>query len=212
MYRVAIVGATGYAGQELVRILARHPRVELTVATGSQATSTPRRLPALARIWNGEIRPLDVTEVTRHADVAFLALPEAASAELAPSLLAAGLKVIDLSGAFRLRDRSARERWYPATAAMPEGVAYGLTEFEKPAIQNAKLVSNPLERRRVSARISRRTTAASRRTERSATAIRQKWSRRSDERSRSCHTSCLWIGESWPPIMCGLSKPRLLRK
>lgn len=143
MYRVAVIGATGYAGQELVRLLARHPRAKLTVATGSQSTSTPRRLPALARIWNGEIRPLDIAEVTAQADVAFLALPEAASAELAPSLLAAGLKVVDLSGAFRLKDQQKRQRWYPATTTMPPGVAYGLTEFERPAIQAATLVSNP---------------------------------------------------------------------
>ena len=143
MYRVAVIGATGYAGQELVRLLARHPGAELTVATGSQSTSTPRRLPALARIWNGEVRPLDIAEVTAQADVAFLALPEAASAELAPTLLAAGLKVVDLSGAFRLKDQQKRQRWYPATTTMPAGVAYGLTEFERPAIQTATLVSNP---------------------------------------------------------------------
>jgi len=143
MYRVAVIGATGYAGQELVRLLARHPRAELTVATGSQSTSTRRRLPALARIWDGEVRPLDIVEVTAQADVAFLALPEAASAELAPSLLAAGLKVVDLSGAFRLKDQQKRQRWYPATTTMPPGVAYGLTEFERPAIQAATLVSNP---------------------------------------------------------------------
>jgi N-acetyl-gamma-glutamyl-phosphate reductase len=143
MYRVAVVGATGYAGQELVRLLARHPHAELTVATASQSTSSPRPLPALARIWNGEVKPLDVADVTAQADVAFLALPEAASAELAPSLLAAGLKVVDLSGAFRLRDQENRQRWYPATTTMPAGVAYGLTEFERPAIQAARLVSNP---------------------------------------------------------------------
>ena len=78
-----------------------------------------------------------------HADVAFLALPEAASAEIAPALLAAGLRVVDLSGAFRLRDEAARTRWYPATPAMPAGVAYGLTEFERAAIAEARLVSNP---------------------------------------------------------------------
>ena len=97
MYRIAVIGATGFAGQELVRILARHPRAELTVATGSQATSTPRRLPALARIWDGDVRPLDLAAVTAGADAAFLALPEAASAEVAPSLVAAGLRVVDLS-------------------------------------------------------------------------------------------------------------------
>jgi N-acetyl-gamma-glutamyl-phosphate reductase len=143
MHRVAVIGATGYAGQELVRLLARHPGVILTLATASQATSAPRKLPALARVWNGEVTPLDLAQVADNADVAFLALPEGASAEVAPALLAAGLRVVDLSGAFRLREESARMRWYPATPAMPAGVAYGLTEFEQPAIRTAALVSNP---------------------------------------------------------------------
>jgi N-acetyl-gamma-glutamyl-phosphate reductase len=143
MYRVAVVGATGYAGQELVRLLARHPATTLTVATGSQATSAPRRLPALARVWDGEVLPLDLDQVIRDADVAFLALPEAASADLAPKLLTAGLRVVDLSGAFRLRTAVARARWYPATTAMPGGVVYGLTEFEHEMIRSARLVSNP---------------------------------------------------------------------
>ena len=143
MHRVAVIGATGYAGHELVRLLARHPHVTLTLATSSQATSTARRLPALTRVWDGEIRPLDLSQVHTAADVAFLALPEAASAEVGPTLLAAGMRVIDLSGAFRLRDQAARTRWYPATPTMPPGVAYGLTEFEYPAIQTAKLVANP---------------------------------------------------------------------
>lgn len=140
---VAIVGATGYAGQELVRLLARHPRARLTLATGSQATSTPRRLPALTRIWDGEVVPLDLAAVGRAAEVAFLALPEAASAETAPVLLAAGARVVDLSGAFRLRDDASRARWYPATKQMPDGVVYGLTEFAAAAIPSARLVSCP---------------------------------------------------------------------
>jgi N-acetyl-gamma-glutamyl-phosphate reductase len=141
--RVGIAGATGYAGQELIRLLARHPRATLTIATASQATSTPRRLPALVRIWDGEVRPLDVGAIASSTDAVFLALPEAASAELAPQFLAAGRRVIDLSGAFRLRDEATRAKWYPATGTLPEGVAYGLTEFEAPAIRTARLLSNP---------------------------------------------------------------------
>ncbi|MGQ0732929.1 MAG: N-acetyl-gamma-glutamyl-phosphate reductase [Acidobacteriota bacterium] len=143
MNRVAVIGATGYAGQELVRLLARHPAASLTVATASQAATTPRRLPALARLWNGHVVPLDLDEVSKQADVAFLALPESASADTAPRLLEAGLRVVDLSGAFRLRSADARARWYPATSTMPDGVAYGLTEFEHDAIRHARLVSNP---------------------------------------------------------------------
>jgi N-acetyl-gamma-glutamyl-phosphate reductase len=141
--RASIAGATGYAGQELVRLLARHPRAALTLATASQATSTPRRLPGLARIWDGEVRPLDVDALAGESDVVFLALPEATSAGLAPRLLERGLRVVDLSGAFRLRDEGARAQWYPATETMPEGVAYGLTEFELDAIRAARLLSNP---------------------------------------------------------------------
>jgi N-acetyl-gamma-glutamyl-phosphate reductase len=141
--RVGIAGATGYAGQELVRLLARHPTARLTMATGSQATSTPRRLPSLKRIWDGDVLPLDVPALVAAADTIFLALPEAASADLAPQLLAAGARVVDLSGAFRLREQETRSKWYPATGAMPDGVAYGLTEFELSAIKTARLLSNP---------------------------------------------------------------------
>jgi len=141
--RVGIAGATGYAGQELVRILARHPAVALTVAMSSGASSTPRPMPALSRIWEGTVAPLDVDRLVAEADVVFLALPEAASAELAPSLVARGVRVIDLSGAFRIRSDADRQRWYPATASLPDGTVYGLTEGHQDGIRNARLVSNP---------------------------------------------------------------------
>ncbi|MDP2391036.1 MAG: N-acetyl-gamma-glutamyl-phosphate reductase [Acidobacteriota bacterium] len=127
----------------MIRLLARHPQVTIAAATGSQATSTPRSLPALKRIWDGTVVPLDPAALAGTADAVFLALPKAASADLAPVLLAAGLRVIDLSGAFRLRDETSRSRWYPATKSLPAGVAYGLTEFEAEAIRTARLLSNP---------------------------------------------------------------------
>jgi N-acetyl-gamma-glutamyl-phosphate reductase len=141
--RVAIAGATGFAGQELVRILARHPAVTITAAMSSGATSAPRPLPALARIFDGTVVPLDVDRLARDADVVFLALPEAAAAELAPVLLERGVRVIDLSGAFRIRDDADRQRFYPATAALPPGTAYGFSERNAAAIRQARLVSNP---------------------------------------------------------------------
>jgi N-acetyl-gamma-glutamyl-phosphate reductase len=141
--RVGIAGATGYAGQELVRILARHPAVRLTTAMSSASTSTARPLPALARIWDGSVVPLDVDQLVADTDIVFLALPEAASAELAPQLLERGRRVIDLSGAFRIRDDSARKRWYPATASLPAGTVYGFSEGHQDTIAAARLVSNP---------------------------------------------------------------------
>ena len=73
----------------------------------------------------------------------FLALPDTAAAELAPALVDKGVRVIDLSGAFRLRDAGERGRWYPETHEMPDGLAYGLTERERIAVAEARLVANP---------------------------------------------------------------------
>jgi N-acetyl-gamma-glutamyl-phosphate reductase len=142
--RVAVAGATGYTGQELLRLLVRHPAVALTAAMSSgQASGAARRLPALARLWDGEIAPLSREALVRDADVVFLALPDSAAAEIAPALVDAGVRVIDLSGAFRLRDDAARARWYPETDRLPAGVAYGLTERERAAVAGARLVANP---------------------------------------------------------------------
>ena len=139
---VVIAGATGYTGQELVRLLARHPAVTITAATSSGPTTAGRKLPALAHVWKGTITPL-VPETLREADVVFLALPDAAAADLAPAVVGAGVRVVDLSGAFRLRDAGLRARWYPDTRDVPAGVAYGLTEHERDAVRQARLVANP---------------------------------------------------------------------
>ena len=141
--RVAIAGATGYAGQELVRLLARHPAVTLTAAMSSGATSAPRPMPALARIWDGEITPLSLDRLAAEADLVFMALPEAASAEIGAALLQRGVRAIDLSGAFRIRNDADRQRWYPATTTLPAGVVYGLPERDADAIRDARLVSCP---------------------------------------------------------------------
>jgi N-acetyl-gamma-glutamyl-phosphate reductase len=141
--RVGIAGATGYAGQELVRLLARHPYVLLTEAMSSGATSAPRPLPALKRIWDGAVVALDVDRLAANADVVFLALPEAASAEVGAALVQRDTRVIDLSGAFRIRNDADRRRWYPATTTLPAGVVYALPERHAAAIREATLVSCP---------------------------------------------------------------------
>ena len=141
--RVAIAGATGYAGQELVRLLARHPHVQLTEAMSSGATSAPRPLAGLRRIWDGTVVALDVDRLAANADVVFLALPESASAEVGAALVQRGTRVIDLSGAFRIRSDADRERWYPATTTLPAGVVYALPERHAAAIRQATLVSCP---------------------------------------------------------------------
>lgn len=141
--RVGIVGATGFAGQELVRILARHPHAALIHTTASGVVETPRHLPALARIWDGPIVSYAADPIAADCTAVFLALPEAASATVAADLVDRGLRVFDLSGAFRLREAAARQRWYPATASLPDGTVYGLAEHYAAALPAARLVSCP---------------------------------------------------------------------
>jgi N-acetyl-gamma-glutamyl-phosphate reductase len=140
--RVAIAGATGFTGQELLRLLSRHPAVAIAQATSSGA-SAARRLPALTRLWDGAITPLDPEALARDAEIVFLALPDKAAAELAPRLVDAGVLVIDLSGAFRLRDEATRARWYPETRQLPQQLVYGLTEHHREALRRTRLVANP---------------------------------------------------------------------
>ena len=103
--RVAVAGATGYAGQELVRLLARHPGIRFTSAMSSGGER--RRLPALTRIWDGEVQKLDVEALPGTTDVVFLALPEAAAAGVGATLVEQGIRVIGNCG----RQRGVREGW-----------------------------------------------------------------------------------------------------
>jgi N-acetyl-gamma-glutamyl-phosphate reductase len=126
-----------------VALLARHPGVNLLAAMSSGPESAARPMPRLARVWDGQLEPLDADRLAKTVDIAFLAVPEQAAADLAPPLVDAGVRVIDLSGAFRIRNDSARSRWYPATKSLPNGAAYGLTEHYKDDVRGAALVANP---------------------------------------------------------------------
>ena len=140
---VGVVGATGYGGQELVRILARHPSADLKVALGSSQQEQPRTLPSLARIWDGEVTAYSA-DALEGCDVVFLGTPEAFAATAAVDLVGRGHRVIDMSGAFRLKDPAQRSRFYPATPdPMPAGTVYGLPEFDADQLRAARLVSCP---------------------------------------------------------------------
>ena len=141
--RIGIAGATGYGGQELLRLAARHSTVDVTVAMSSGAGDGAQDLPALAGIWEGRIEPFALDALVDRADVIFLGLPDTVSAELAPALLDRGRRVFDLSGAFRLRDAGARRRWYPATPGLDRQAAYGLTEWNRDVLPAARLVACP---------------------------------------------------------------------
>ena len=141
MTKVAVIGATGYSGAELTSILVRHPEVELAALFSSSGGVRTQVLPSDPDLM-AEPFTFDAL-VESGAEVVFLATPNEVSAELVPQILDRGMKVIDLSGAFRLRDEATRARWYPETHRLPAGVAYGLTERERAAVAAARLVANP---------------------------------------------------------------------
>lgn len=150
--RVAIAGATGYAGEELIRLLLRHPYARLTHLAASAKWERPTPIgevyPRFARQLDLSIEFLEPSRLAEACDVAFLALPHGAAMALVPGLLQAGVRVIDLSGDFRLRDASLYARWYQSEHAHPELLAdprlvYGLTEFHQRELAEARLVANP---------------------------------------------------------------------
>jgi N-acetyl-gamma-glutamyl-phosphate reductase len=138
--RVGVAGATGYAGVELLRRLARHPAADIRIAMGSSG-SEARKVPALARIWDSMALPFDVDKLSNEADTIFLAVPEALSAQVTPVLTGRGARVFDLSGAFRLRDPEFRQRWYPHSPAVDVPFTYGLTERYRSALPGARLIA-----------------------------------------------------------------------
>lgn len=152
MPSIAIVGASGYGGTELLRLLARHPDLELVgVAGASSAGSTVRSAaPNIPASLGGE-RVLETVDVgaLSAADVVVLGTPDEVSLELAPALLQAGTRVVDLSGAFRL-DAATFSDWYGRPHSAPDHAqdgrlpsVYGLTEYARSALPDATLVANP---------------------------------------------------------------------
>ena len=141
--RIGIAGATGYGGQELLRLAAAHPQAEPVVAMASAGGDGSRELPGLRGLWAGSVEAFSLDRLVDAADAVFLGLPDTASAELAPALLARGARVFDLSGAFRLRDAAARRRWYPKTPDVESPALYGLAEWNRTALAGARFVACP---------------------------------------------------------------------
>jgi N-acetyl-gamma-glutamyl-phosphate reductase len=150
--RAAILGATGYAGRELITLLARHPAVALvrlmsSGRDGQRHVPIEQSHPALRSISDVRVQPLDTDDLTTSGvELAFLATPHEVSLEIAPLLLDRGLRVIDLSGAFRLKHAGLYPNWYGFKHHKPEALSeaiYGLPEINATAIRNARLVANP---------------------------------------------------------------------
>jgi N-acetyl-gamma-glutamyl-phosphate reductase len=149
-FTAAIAGVTGYTGMELCRILAGHPDIELTHATSrSQAGKKLDDVyPFLRGLPLGDvlISPPDAKAIKEACDIAFLAVPHGAAMDLGAELYGLGMKVVDLSADFRLRDVTVYEAWYALAHRHPGLLAkavYGLPELYAEKIKTAKLVANP---------------------------------------------------------------------
>ena len=144
---VAVLGATGYTGVELLRLLARHPAVELAFLSSEQYRD--RRAadvyPFLTGIVETPLRAPEPAEVAAAAEIVFTALPHGAAAPVVAELVRRGRRVIDLSADFRLRDAAVYARWYtphPAPELLAEAV-YGLPELYRARLRAARIVACP---------------------------------------------------------------------
>ena len=145
--RAAVVGATGYAGAELVRILSGHPDADLTVVTSRQqaGAALDTIYPAFTGVTRLACADSDPNVVAAGCDVAFLALPHKASMTMAPALLESDVKVVDLSADFRFKNPAAYEAHYQphSCAHLLARSVYGLSEVYKQQIAAADLIGNP---------------------------------------------------------------------
>jgi N-acetyl-gamma-glutamyl-phosphate reductase len=145
--RIAVLGATGYTGLELVRLLSQHPEMELTCLTSDSQAGVPFPdvYPHASGIVPHVLEPVDADHVAEIADIAMLGLPSGLSTAIVPELLARGLRVIDLAGDHRL---PAEEygTWYkktPPSDDVLDQAVYGLPELYAPQIATAQLIANP---------------------------------------------------------------------
>jgi N-acetyl-gamma-glutamyl-phosphate reductase len=147
--KVAVLGASGYTGGELLRLIATHPRMEVVAATAEKSVgaSLASVFPSLASVFpHLTLEPVDIDSIAKRADAVFLALPHTKSLAPVAAFLKAGKTVVDLSADYRLKSATDYERWYntPHThQELLEGAVYGLPELYRQDIQKTKLVASP---------------------------------------------------------------------
>jgi len=145
--RVGVVGATGYTGVELLRLLLLHPQVEVTALTSQKyaGLSIDQVFPSLPKYLQVNCEELSVDQISKKVDFIFTAVPHKTAMETVPLFYQKGKRVVDLSADFRFKDPAVYERWYQRHSCpelLRESV-YGLPELHREEIRNAKIVGNP---------------------------------------------------------------------
>jgi len=147
MLKVAVVGATGYTGVELIRLLLRHPKVRITTLSSRQYAdqNIAHIFPSLAGQIDTVCEELDLDTLAKNTDVVFTAVPHKTAMDIVPELLKRGVRVIDLSADFRLQDVDVYQQWYQAHSCpeLIQDAVYGLPELYREQIRGANLVANP---------------------------------------------------------------------
>jgi len=146
--RVGVVGATGYTGEELVRILSRHPHAQVTYVSGKEDRNERIQdiFPYLQKVLDLKCNAFSVDDAIEKTDLVFLSLPHTLSMQSVPAFLTAGKKVIDISADYRLQDTKTYEKFYKtphADAGNLRAAVYGLPELNREKIKSAKLIANP---------------------------------------------------------------------
>lgn len=147
MVKISIIGASGYTGEELVRLLARHPKVEIAYATSERfaGAAIADIFPSLKGILDLRLSELSVQRIAAESDFIFTALPHGTAMGVVEECIKAGKKVVDLSADFRLRDPALYERWYGkhSCSGLLQKAIYGLPELYRDDIKKGQLVANP---------------------------------------------------------------------
>jgi len=147
MLKIGIMGSSGFAGEELIKILLAHPEVKITaLAAKIEKTHVSKMYPWANGMLDLDSYDMSAEEVAKITDAVFLALPHKISMDFAPCLLKQGRKVIDLSADFRIKDKAVYEKWYEIKHECPEYLkkaVYGLPELYRKDIKDADLIANP---------------------------------------------------------------------
>lgn len=145
--KVSIIGTTGYGGGELFRILHHHPKFHIqSVHTTREEIALHEEFPHLNGISTMQLEHIDPEKIAKHSDIVFIAAPSGVSSKLVPAFAETDIQIIDLSGDLRLNDGEMYRKWYkhePVVSSLVEKAVYGLSEWNKEKIKEARIIANP---------------------------------------------------------------------